>query len=465
MGNLIGKVLDKSNTREFSFVATEYFDGEFVEVEVIYSEDKKATIVGEIISKEAINPYFEKPSVINYLGEGDESITSWNLYIVKVKPIAVVGPEGIKKLDFPPPPGTNVYSAEESIISRVFGLENQGIPIGHLKPLKNLKIPISEDLLCRTHFSILGRTGSGKSYFARGLTKCIKDRTLIIFSPTEEYNEIAKDINAQVFSKMDLLLPLNGSYIASIYGLTLQEKILFDRFMEKEKSLKGKKTFSNQELAYKFSLAIQPERKEVEQTTLFDMKSKLKIDVTKEIPRFANTILSKIESKSLLFSNHPMKVPFAKSTIIDMSELENESQEVIMMYVLSTLLESYKDEKKRRTYPKVIVVIEEAHNFAPSVKATICKNKIIQLAREGRKLGIALSLISQRPRHLDQTVLSQCGTLFLFHLPHPDDIEHVFGISPIYRRDLIDTVRELMVGDCLVLGDATKYPLICSVNF
>ena len=462
----IGKVLDKSSTKEFSFVAVEYFEGDFVEVDVTYSKNKKATIVGEIVHKEAINPYFEKPSTINYLSEKDESVTSWNLYIVKVKPIAIVENDGIKKLDFPPPPGINVYSADETVISRVLGLANQGIPIGYLKQLKDLRINLSEDLLCRTHFSILGRTGSGKSYFAKGLLKHIKDRNLIIFSPTEEYNEIAEDINAQVFSKQNLLLPLNTGYVASVYGLTFQEQILFEKFIKKEKSLMEKTTFSNQEIAHNFRSIIQAKHKEKEQSTLFDKESSLKRDVTKEkFPRFTDTILSKMESKSLFFSNQPMKVPFSKSTIIDMSELELESQQVIMMYVLNNLLESYKNEKKRETYPKLIVVIEEAHNFAPSIQTTICKNKIIQLAREGRKLGIALSLISQRPRHLDQTALSQCGTLFLFHIPHPDDIEHIFGISPIYRQDLIETVRELMVGECLVLGDVTKYPLLCSVNF
>lgn len=466
MKNPIGKVLDKSSTREFSFVATEYFQGEFVELPINYSEGKKATIVGEIVHKEAINPYFEKPSAINYLSGKDESITFWNLYVVKVKPIAVIGDSEIKKIDFPPPPGTNVYAAEEKIVSCALGLENAGIPIGYLKQLKNLRIHLSEALLCRTHFSILGRTGSGKSYFAKGLLKCIKDRTLIIFSPIEEYNEIAKDIDAQVFSKEDLLLPLNTSYIASIYGLTVQEQILFEQFMKKENNLMEKIKLSNQEIAQRFRSMIQSKPKDKGQAPLFNIESSPNGGISEEkMPKFVDSILSKIRSKSIFFSKHPMKVPFSKSTIIDMSELEQESQEVIMMYVLNNLLESYKDEKNRKSYPKLIVMIEEVHNFAPSVQTTICKNKIIQVAREGRKLGITLSLISQRPRHFDQTVLSQCGTLFLFHIPHPDDIEHIFGISPIYRQDLIETVRELMVGECLILGDVTKYPLLCSIDF
>jgi DNA helicase HerA-like ATPase len=457
--NTIGKVLDKSSIREFSFVATEYFQGEFVEVEIDFPEGKKGIIVGEIVYKEAINPYFENPSTINYLSEKDESITRWNLYIVKVKPIALIGDDGIKKIDFPPPPGANVYVAEGDVIRYSLGIATTGIHVGYLKQIRDLPVHLSEDLLCRTHFSILGRTGSGKSYFAKGLLKCIKDRNLVIFSPTEEYNEIAKNIDAQILSRQDLLLPFNTNYIASIYGLSIQEQILFEQFIKQEKSLIDKAKFSNDEITDRFRYMIESKIREKESPKLFDMESSSKI------PRFVDSILSKIKSKSLFFSERPLAIPFSKSTIIDMSELEPESQEVIMMYVLNRLLESYKDEKKRKNYPKLIVIIEEAHNFAPSVQATMCKNKIIQLAREGRKLGIALSLISQRPRHLDQTVLSQCGTLFLFHIPHPDDIEHIFGISPIYRQDLIDAVRELMVGQCLILGDVIKYPLSCSINF
>ena len=203
-----------------------------------------------------------------------------------------------------------------------------------------------------------------------------------------------------------------------------------------------------------------------EQRVLFDRDSSPKEEVrTHQNSKFADSILSKLRSKSLFFSKNPIEVPFSKSTIINMSGIEQGSQEVIMMYVLDKLLETYRDEMKRKIHPKLIVVIEEAHNFAPSIQTTLCKSKIIQLAREGRKLGISVCLISQRPRYIDQTVLSQCGSLFLFHIPHPDDIEHVFGISPIYRKDLIDTVRELMVGECLILGDTTKYPLLCSVNF
>lgn len=462
MNKPIGKVLDKANTKEFSFVATEYFEGDFVKVQINYREDKDATLVGEVVYKEAINPYFDKPTTINYLNKDDESITAWNLYIAKVKPIGVIETDGIKKLDFPPTPGMNVYSADERVIRNVLELKSKGLLIGYLKQLKNLRINIYEELLCRTHFSILGRTGSGKSFFAKGLLKTIKERNLIIFSPTEEYNEMAKSINAQVLSTRNLLLPLNTSYIASVYGFTLREQTIFENLFE-NKPLK-KTTFSNLQIASRIN--VRARKRDEEQRVLFGTDSSPQGDVKKNQDyKGVDNILAKLKSKSLLFSSNFMEVPFSKSTIVDMSELEQESQEVIIMYVLGRLLKSYKDDMKKRMYPKLIVAIEEAHNFAPSIQTTLCKHKIIQLAREGRKLGIALCFISQRPRHIDQTVLSQCGSLFLFNIPHPNDIEHVFGVSPVYREDLIESVRELGVGECLVIGDVTKYPLLCSVNF
>ena len=464
VNNPVGKVLDGSTTREFNFVAGDYFQGDFVQLEMNYS-GRKVTVVGEIVDKKAVNPYFERPTTFNYLSDKDESVRSWNLYIVTVRPIAAISDGETSRVEFPPAPGTNVYSAEVELISSALGLEREGIPIGFLRQLNTLRVHLAEAQLCRTHFSVLGRTGSGKSYLTKGLLKSIRGRNIVVFAPTDEYNEIAGEINAQILSKDDLLLPLNSSYIASVFGLSLQEQILFERFMKKEESLTDKKRISNQEIAVGISSSIRAGFQQTEQATLPGMKGDTERFTTLErANRFPSTIVTKLMSKSVLFSQRPTQVPFPKSTIIDMSGLDQDSQEVIMMYALSNLLESYRNKEKRMDYPDLIIVIEEAHSFAPSIQTTACKNKIIQLAREGRKLGIALCLVSQRPRHFDQTVLSQCGTLFVFHTPHPEDVEHIFGVSPIYRRDLLDSVRELAVGECLVLGEAVKYPLLCSVS-
>lgn len=454
---IIGKVLDKAEVDVFQFVSTKYFPNKFVKVKMNHiGEDAK--LIGEVISTESVNPYFEKPNIIRYVEEQDENIARQSLYLVKVRPLALIQDSQSKDVDFPPSPGSNVFTAEESDVRIALGVENNGIEIGILKGQANLPVKISPDKLFRTHFSIIGRTGSGKSFFTKILAKKTSaERQVIIFSPTDEYNDLIKETNCKVIVNSEMTLPLNTSYFASIYRLTLQEQILFERFLSDRKDNTSNNIISNQEIADEFrEWLLHNEVKKVgsRQRELFS-------SVEKEVPRYGDTSLSKIKTKVLYFSKYPLKVPFKESVILNMSHLSQESQENILNYVLSNLINTYRKEVGR----KLLVIIEEAHNFVPSVQTTSCKEKIIQLAREGRKLGISLCLISQRPRHLDQTVLSQSGNLFLFNIPHPDDIEHVLGISPIYSVEMINIVRKLKIGECLIIGDVVKYPIICKVVF
>lgn len=161
---VIGKVLDKANTESFQFVSTRFFQTDFVKVKVDHA-GKGARIIGEIVSKEAINPYFDKPTIIRYIEENDENIIRHSLYLSKVKPLALIHNDIAGEVDFPPLPGSNVFPAEESDISIALGLEKEGIDIGYLKGY-NLPFKISPEKLLRTHIAILGQTGSGKSYLA-----------------------------------------------------------------------------------------------------------------------------------------------------------------------------------------------------------------------------------------------------------------------------------------------------------
>mgnify|MGYP001605199728 CR=1 FL=1 len=115
MKKIIGKVLEKANTDEFDFVANKYFQGSYVEVMMKHIL-QEAKIIGEIIHREAINPYFEKATTINYLSDEDESIKSQSLYIIKVRPLAVIHKGHLKEVEFPPLPGSNVFEADESDI-------------------------------------------------------------------------------------------------------------------------------------------------------------------------------------------------------------------------------------------------------------------------------------------------------------------------------------------------------------
>ena len=188
---IIGKVLDKADSDLFQFVSTKYFHNKFVKVKMKHiGEDVK--LIGEVISTESVNPYFEKPNIIRYVEEQDENIARQSLYLVKVRPLSLIQDSQSKEVDFPPSPGSNVFTADESEVRIALEVENNGLGIGVLKGQSRISVKISSDKLLRTHFSILGRTGSGKSFFAKVLARKISiERNLIIFSPTDEYDELS----------------------------------------------------------------------------------------------------------------------------------------------------------------------------------------------------------------------------------------------------------------------------------
>lgn len=467
---IIGKIFERANVDEFVFVANKYFQASFVEVKMEHIS-KEAKIIGEIIHKEAINPYFSKATTINYIITEDETIKNQSLYVTRVKPLALIQNGKLSEIELPPLPGSNVLIAEDDDVRLALGLEREGLEIGQLKGQENMPVRISSGELFRTHFSILGRTGSGKSYFAKGLTKKLfsdeSKRCFIIISPTDEYNELAEELGCRLITKSDISLPFNTSYLASIYGLNMQEKTFLERFMKYFKQQPSEEPLSNVRIAERLEKWCRDhegrKRKTKSPQLSLDMggKEPAIADQIDEFPKYADSTLSKIRQKNLFFSTNPLKVPFNDSTIMNISDFAQASQEIILSYVLSNLLESYRKNRGKNT----LIIIEEIHNYAPSVQSTLCKDKIVQVAREGRKLGLSLGLISQRPRHFDQTVLSQCGSLFLFQIPHPDDVDHVFGISPVYSSEMISIIRKLRVGECLLLGDIVKYPIVAQIVF
>ena len=454
-GKIVGKVLGKTDEKLLQFVSISYFPDKFIKIEMKHISEG-LYLIGQIVSIEPSNPYFDKAISIRYVEEKDESVTNQSLYISKVKPLVFIQNGTITDIDFPPAPGSNVLTINEDELRIAIGLEQTGIEIGVLKGFSETRIIISLEKLFRTHFSILGRTGSGKSYFTKQfLNRISNDTQFLIFSPTDEYDELNLSINCKLYKYQDITLPFDSNYFSILYGLTFREQGIFENFYKSFSE--NNSVITSQEILKKFrEWLLRKEYSKYEDSLFPQLKDE---SIQKELPQYTDALLSKIRQKNLNFSKTPFKVPFDTSAVLNISDFSTETQDIIIAYVLNNVINIYKKTKRKR----LVIVIEEAHNFAPSVQNTASKDKIIQIAREGRKLGLNICLISQRPRFIDQTVLSQAGTLFLFNIPHPEDIQHVLGTSSMYSSDMPDIVRKLQVGECLIIGDAVKYPAVCKV--
>ena len=112
------------------------------------------------------------------------------------------------------------------------------------------------------------------------------------------------------------------------------------------------------------------------------------------------------------------------------------------------------------------LLLEEAHRYVQRDKdeALFGYNIFDRIAKEGRKYGVIMSLISQRPVDLSETVISQCSNFIIFKMSHPRDIEYITKMIPNITEDTIEKQKALQVGNCLAFGSGFRIPLIARLD-
>lgn len=107
----------------------------------------------------------------------------------------------------------------------------------------------------------------------------------------------------------------------------------------------------------------------------------------------------------------------------------------------------------------LLIVLEEAHSYVSNSESGPSSQAVRRIAREGRKYGLGIMLVSQRPSEIDTTVLSQCGTLFAMRLSNSSDRGHVSSAAPDNLDGLFSMLPILRTGEAIVVGEAVNLPL------
>jgi DNA helicase HerA-like ATPase len=152
----------------------------------------------------------------------------------------------------------------------------------------------------------------------------------------------------------------------------------------------------------------------------------------------------------------------AKIKIIDFSEVPSDILPVIVGLVARSIyqVQFWTDHAKRRP---MAFVCDEAHLYLPRKEG---KNPVEQravenfekIAKEGRKYGVALVIVSQRPSDVSTTILSQCNNVISLRLTNSDDQSTVKRLLPESLEGLMDTLPVLDIGEALIVGDAVLLP-------
>ena len=112
------------------------------------------------------------------------------------------------------------------------------------------------------------------------------------------------------------------------------------------------------------------------------------------------------------------------------------------------------------------IMLEEAHRYVQKDRDVeiLGYNIFERIAKEGRKFGIVMDLISQRPTELSETVLSQCSNFIIFKLNHPTDLEYIRKMVPNISSDVIEKQKSLQSGTCVAFGRMMKIPMIVKME-
>ena len=129
--------------------------------------------------------------------------------------------------------------------------------------------------------------------------------------------------------------------------------------------------------------------------------------------------------------------------------------------IISHILFSFSVEARERAKVPFHIIIEEAHRYVQNDTDTeiLGYNIFDRITKEGRKYGVILGLITQRPSELSETSISQCSNFLILRTLHPKDLDFIKNMVPSVSSEIIEQLKSLQAGNCIAFGSAFKIPV------
>jgi uncharacterized protein len=386
-----------------------------------------------------------------------------------------------------PLPGQPIFVATVAELSRIYHRPDKpSIRVGSLSQASALPVYLLTDELLGKHFAVLGTTGSGKSCAVAVLLQAILDVApsghIILLDPHNEYSRAFGEA-AEVIDPTTLNLPhwmMNFEESTELFvGKTehaatsqtniLKEAILSARRKSETPGINKDSITVDTPVPYKLSDAIADVKRQAGtlSTSARASHDKIiaKIEALQSDKRFAFLIRPDAQVNDGLAEivSQYLRIPVSSKpiSIIDLSGVPSDVVDVVVS-VLCRIIFDFAVWSPRPMKVPILLVCEEAHRYAPrsdeaAFKPT--KQALSRIAKEGRKYGVALGLISQRPSELAETILSQCNTLIALRMSNEQDQHFVQRALPDGVRSLVAVLPTLRSQEALVVGEGTAVPV------
>ena len=470
---IVFNYLQLPDVSKFPFVINKRRDGMIVKKGLfVYTRTVEGFLVGIIEKIILSNEYFSDALTIkSYNSNNNPNILKglfpsedFEFAIAIVKCLGIIEFENeqqkkikrIQRMTFPASPGAEVHRVEEDILNIFVGFDiDKGLNIGKFKT-SNFEAKINMNRLFNKHFAVLSISGGGKSYLLSVIIEEILTRdekmgtpAIILIDVHGEYtylneiNEFKDKVKIQNISYMQIGVPKLNAWSFKKY----QEHISNVQIRELSNYIQKLKNDNKKKAGF----------------TLHDLIENIESDtqVGKNTKQALLGWLTELNRLNLFGpKENPIINNIVKQGELSIFNLANETsirkKQIVVDYLCNRLFYL----RRLNKIPPFLLIIEEAHQFCPEAahSRAISKSIIETIAREGRKFMACLCLISQRPKRLSSTALSQ------LNLKNPYDLKHLMDSSEAISKGYADMISSLGVGEMLLTGNAVNYPIFIDIR-
>ena len=412
---------------------------------------------------------------------------------------------------------SKVYLAESEALSIIMNSldseikSNTGLAIGKYASNKSVEAILDGNKFFQRHASIVGSTGSGKSFtVANILEKANKlgYSNIIVFDLHGEYNELSYAKQIKINDNGGLHIPLwffnyeeiHSLFIESAEGTSSNQRAVVIQYIleNKKKYIENSKEFISSEIitadtpvpfsAIGLKAYLEDENiKEVGTGEFYKSGEKQGQEKTKQgqyngkLTNLITRLQTKIDDKKYNFIfneestnqanylNHFVSEIMdndSKIKVIDLSEIPSDMLSIVIGIVTRLVydVQFWMTPATDETRHPLAFICDEAHLYMPKdtskMKAVEKKSLEIfeKIAKEGRKYGVSLVIVSQRPAELNTTIISQCNNIISLKITNDRDKSAVATMLTDSLIGLVDVLPNLDVGECIVVGDSIKLP-------
>lgn len=398
--------------------------------------------------------------------------------------------------------GAEVHAVSEDDMKSIFvKFRSTGYSLGKLSNHSSLDVCFDPATLFGRHFAVLGQSGAGKSWTVANIiqraVKVMPNAHIILLDLHGEYAWKDRDGKQHYAFDENVVRHIDARDLEMPYWLmTFSELVdlLIDRSDDNAStqiaflrdSVHDLRNKSNKELGISHLTVDSPVYFSLDALYgYFEEANKMTTNFGKEkgplagqFDQFLMRLQSRMNDVRYHFMLRPqhrnssdslggllrdfvgLGEPKRQITVIDISTVPFDVRPTVTSQIGRLAFEFNYWNPHYRDFP-ILLVCEEAHAYIPrdhDPRYEGTRQSMQRIAREGRKYGVGLAVVSQRPNELSETVLAQCNTFICLRLTNPDDQSYVRNLVPEAERDLIEVLSSLGRGEALAMGQAVPLP-------